>query len=65
MSPVQTNLLALVHEFGAALPGLELADDEQEEYSAVLLWFQNTIRGRAPNPRIVDECIAYLRPFNR
>ncbi|HEY2471378.1 MAG TPA: hypothetical protein VGI45_26535 [Terracidiphilus sp.] len=55
-----TDLNALVQKFAAAIPELNLTGDEQEEYSTMLLWLQNQVKGETPNETFVDRCLGYL-----
>ena len=58
-----TDLTALLEKYIAALPALKLDGDDLEEYSTVLLQFQNQIEIGEPSERIVKECLRYLEQF--
>jgi hypothetical protein len=59
--PALTYLGALVEQFAAAIPDLNLSGDEQEEYSTVLLRLQTQVETGEPSEWIVRECLDYLR----
>lgn len=61
--PTFTDLDALLQQYAAAIPDLNLDGDDQEEYSTMLLRLQNTIETGEPNARIVNESLAYLSRF--
>jgi hypothetical protein len=61
--PMPHPMDALVQEYAARIPDLNLDGDELEEYSTVLLRLQNTVETGEPNERIVSECLAYLARF--
>ena len=54
------ELNALIERLALVIPDLNLDGDEQEEYSTMLLRFQNTVETGEPNKRIVFECLAYF-----
>jgi len=57
------DLQALVEKYAAALPDLNLEDDDQEEYSTMLLWLQNQIETGEPSEKIVKQCLDYFAGF--
>jgi hypothetical protein len=57
------DLYLLVDKYAAALPDLDLDGDEQEEYSTMLLWFQNQVEGGRPNQTYVEKCLDWLERF--
>ena len=59
--PTLTDLSALVEQFAAAIPDLNLTGDEQEEYSTVLLRLQNQVETGEPSELIVRECLDYFK----
>ena len=59
-----TDLTALLEKYIAAIPALNLDGDELEEYSTVLLRFQNQVETGEPSERVVKRCLAYLEQFN-
>lgn len=61
--PTLIDLTALVEKFAAAIPNLNLDDDEQEEYCTMLLWLQNQVETGDPSVAIVKECLAYFARF--
>ena len=58
--PTITDLTALVDDFAAAIPELNLDGDELEEYSTMLLRLQNQVETGEPIEWIVNECFNYL-----
>ena len=58
--PTITDLTALVDDFAAAIPELNLDGDELEEYSTMLLRLQNQVETGEPIEWIVKECFNYL-----
>ena len=62
--PTLTDLTALVEQYAAAIPNLNLDGDEQEEYSTMLLWLQNQVETGQPCERIVNECLGFFRRFD-
>ena len=58
-----TDLTALLEKYIAAIPALNLEGDELEEYSTVLLRFQNQVETGEPSERVVKQCLAYLEQF--
>jgi len=61
--PTLMDLNAQIEKLAAAVPDLNLDGDELEEYSTMLLWFQNQVETGEPSERIVNECLAYFRRF--
>lgn len=61
--PTLTDLTALLENYIAAIPTLNLDGDELEEYSTVLLHLQNQVETGEPSEWIVRECLAYLQQF--
>ncbi|UWZ85164.1 hypothetical protein [Occallatibacter riparius] len=61
--PTLTDLDALVAQYAAAIPDLNLEADEQEEYSTMLLWLQNTVETGEPNRGIVEKCLTYFERY--
>jgi hypothetical protein len=59
--PSLTELNALVETLAAAIPGLNLDGDEQEEYSTMLLRLQNQVETGQPSEWIVKECLEYFK----
>jgi hypothetical protein len=55
------ELNALVERLTSALPDLGLDDNQQEEYSTMLLWLQNQVETGEPAEWIVDECMKYFK----
>jgi hypothetical protein len=58
-----TDLNALLQKYIATIPTLKLEGDDLEEYSTVLLQFQNQVETGEPTERVVKECLAYLEQF--
>jgi hypothetical protein len=58
-----SDLTLLLEKYIAAIPALNLDGDELEEYSTVLLQFQNQLETGEPSERIVKTCLAYLEGF--
>ena len=52
-----------MQEYAAAIPDLNLEGDQQEEYSTMLLWLQNTVETGEPSEAIVNRCLAYFSQF--
>ena len=61
--PTLTDLTALLEKYIAAVPTLNLDGDDLEEYSTVLLQFQNQVETGEPSERVVKKCLAYLEQF--
>ena len=61
--PTLTDLTALVEQYAAAIPNLNLDGDEQEEYSTMLLWLQNQVEAGEPSSQIAQQCLAYFARF--
>jgi hypothetical protein len=61
--PTLTDLSALVEQFAAAIPDLNLTGDEQEEYSTMLSRLQDQIETGEPTEDVVKECLAYFAGF--
>jgi len=59
-----TDLNALVKKLAAAIPDLNLDGEQQEEYSTMLLWLQNTVETGEPSERIVEKCLRYFKRFD-
>jgi hypothetical protein len=55
-----TYLSALVEQFAAAIPDLNLTGDQQEEYSTMLLRLQHQVETGKPSEAIVNECLDYF-----
>jgi len=58
-----TDLTLLLQKYVAGIPALNLDGDELEEYSTVLLQFQNQLETGEPNDQVVKKCLAYLEQF--
>jgi hypothetical protein len=58
-----TDLTALLEKYISAIPALNLDGDELEEYSTVLLQFQNQLETGEPIERVVKKCLAYQEQF--
>ena len=58
-----TDLTALVEQYAAAIPNLNMDGEEQEEYSTMLLWLQNQVETGEPSQAIVERCISYFAKF--
>ena len=58
-----TDLTLLLEKYIAGIPTLNLDGDELEEYSTVLLQFQNQVETGEPSERVVKKCLAYLEQF--
>jgi hypothetical protein len=61
--PTLTDLHSLIDRYAAALPKLDLDGEQQEEYSTMLLWLQNTVETGEPNGKIVGQCLSYFKRF--
>ena len=61
--PNIVELGALIERYAAALSKLNLAGDDQEEYSTMLLWLQNQVEAGEPSERIVQQCLEYFERF--
>ena len=58
-----SDLTLLLEKYIAGIPALNLDGDELEEYSTVLLQFQNQLETGEPSERVVKKCLAYLERF--
>lgn len=61
--PTLTDLNALVEQYAAAIPDLNLDGDCLEEYSTMLRWLQNQVETGEPSEWIVRKCLAYFKGF--
>jgi hypothetical protein len=61
--PTVTDLDALVQQYAAAIPDLNLDGDQQKEYSTMLLWLQNTVETGEPSDAVVNKCLVYFSRF--
>jgi len=61
--PTLTDLTAIVEKLALGVSELNLDEDEQEEYSTMLLWLQNQVETGEPSESIVKQCLVYFAKF--
>lgn len=58
-----TDLTVRVEKLVESIPALNLEGEELEEFSTMLLWFQNQVETGEPSEAVVRECLAFFASF--